>query len=179
MSEALAAGPVSTLATDALDQNVVSGDTAYHVDIWDDSGSALELIQTAPLAPTGRLLSVGFLPGGTLVYVGSNNDLTYWKYGDPQKMSKPLADYTGPIESAAFIQTKQGLLYASSSGDTIVVWTLDPNQQRPPGVNIVTQEKLNSVAISPDGKTLASGAVSGQIQFWNAETGQARGATTQ
>ena len=97
---------------------------------------------------TYAMLTAGALPGVNVIRAGSN-----WAY------------------TVAF--SPHGNLLASGNYDgTIRLWNAATGQQIGKTLNGHAGE-VNSVAFSPDGKTLASGVGSnGTIQLWNVATGQ-------
>jgi WD40 repeat protein len=169
-----AAGQVTTLDA-APGGNFVSGDTAYRVNLWN---ADLTLFGPAPVPPRGRLLHVGFFATDVeegLTYASSNNDLATWRWTANETV-QPLLGYEGPVDSATFAHRSEGLVYATSSGDTITIWAAEPQQQLPPGLNLHAPASVTSVDFSPKGQTVASGYGDGQVQLWDANTGAAQGA---
>lgn len=170
-----APGQVTTLDT-AASGFFVSGDTSYRVNLW--NGADLTLFRPAPVPPRGRLLRVGFFATDTeegLTYASSNNDLATWRWTTDETF-QPLLGYEGPIDSAAFAHRSDGLVYATSSGDTITVWAAEAEQRLPPGINVFAPTSVTSIDFGLNGQIVASGYADGQVQLWDAKTGAAQSA---
>jgi WD40 repeat protein len=167
-------GQVTTLDTSAGGY-FVSGDTAYQVNLWKDD---LTLFGPASVPPRGRLLRAGFFATDEaegLTYASANNDLATWRWATNETL-QPLLGYEGPIDSAAFAHRPEGLVYATSSGDTITIWAAEVEKQLPPGLNLVAPASVTSVDFSPNGQTVAAGYSDGQVQLWDAKAGAVQGA---
>jgi WD40 repeat protein len=110
-----------------------------------------------------------------LTYASANNDLATWRWATNETL-QPLLGYEGPIDSAAFAHRPEGLVYATSSGDTITIWAAEVEKQLPPGLNLIAPAEVTSVDFSPKGHTVASGYSNGQVQLWDTQAGAVQGA---
>lgn len=154
-----------------------AGDTAYRVTLWTDG---LTLFGPAPVPPRGRLLRVGFFATETadgLTYASANNDLVTWRWTTGET-AQPLLGFEGPVDSAAFAHRPEGLVYATSTGETITLWAATEAEQLPPGLNLFAPEPVTSVDYSPDGQWVAAGDRAGQVRLWAAQSGAEQRALT-
>jgi hypothetical protein len=148
LNEKQAAGEVMTLAV-SDGGFLVSGDANLGVELWD--GSDLNRIQSAPVTPGGQSLLVGFnadeFGNTSLIYVDNENSLVDWQW-EQNHINLPLLGYKGPIDSAAFTRSPGGLEYASSLGDTILVWATQAERQLPPDLSSASQDPAQARALA-------------------------------
>ena len=152
-------------------KNTFSGDPEY-IKMTEISDGVPKLVDYA----TKRAESIEFSPDGRILAVSSNGEIRLWD-----------------IDSGAHKVTlrEQGLLYRlmfSPDGRTLVaksypsqteiavyLWDIDPTDIRKSELRcLLSGHKVgvNSIAFSPDGKSLASGHRHKNIRLWDLETGR-------
>ena len=148
LNEKQAAGEVTTLAV-SDGGFLVSGDTTIGVELWD--GSDLNRIQSAPVTPGGQPLLVGFnsdeFGNTSLIYADNENHLADWQW-ELNQISLPLLGYEGPVDSAAFTRSLDGLEYAASLGDAILVWAAQSARQLQPDLDSAAQDPAQARALA-------------------------------
>ncbi|MGD9644979.1 MAG: c-type cytochrome domain-containing protein [Pirellulales bacterium] len=83
--------------------------------------------------------------------------------------AKPGIAQRDLVQSLAF--SPDGYTLASGDYRTVRLWRRPTDVQR---LQLAADQPITSLATSTDGKQIATGLASGQIQLWNAETGEAR-----
>jgi WD40 repeat protein len=137
--------------------------------LWD----VADLAHTYPAGPpltggTGAADSVAFSPDGRVLAVGSEDGtIRLWDVTDPAHPSllgPPLTAGSGAVDSVAF--SRDGMLASGDHDGTLRTWYVaDPARPRPLarfGVGV----PIESVAFSPDSRTLVS-ASNAFIDMWN------------
>jgi WD40 repeat protein len=111
---------------------------------------------------TGTVYSLAFAPDGNFVASGSGDrTIRIWNPSSGQSMAT-LAGHGDLVTSIAFVHT--GVLVSGSYDNTIKIWNLSSRQ----AIATLTEHSrdVNTVAISPDGKTLVSGSDDQTIRLW-------------
>ncbi|MYB02583.1 WD40 repeat domain-containing protein [Candidatus Poribacteria bacterium] len=140
------------------------------------------------------LMGLGFSPDGTkLASTGTKGDV-FFAAGFGHSVYTPNTDHviritdvrtgreltktSGHGRNLAF--SSDGKTVAFENGVSIHLWdtetgkTLDVSHVDPTNETDATSENvINALAFSPDGKRLASGTFGGDVQIWNSETGDA------
>jgi WD40 repeat protein len=157
---------------------LASGSWDGTIKIWNTSTG--QLIRTLS-GDSINVSSVAFSPDGkTLASGGQDKTIKIWNTSTGQ-LVRTLSGHSDQVNSVAF--SPDGKILASGSQDkTIKIWNLSTGQvvrtlsgvdRRIEGVDRRIEEGVNSVAISPDGKILASsGNWDKTIRIWNLSTGQ-------
>jgi WD40 repeat protein len=150
------------------------------------NGETILLWDMETRKPIGEPLSsaatiVAFSPNGeVLASNGGDNAIILWDLKTRKPMGEPLSGHKSWITSVAF--SSDGKMLASGSCEIspttlqcsqgeIILWNMATHQ--PIGQPFKGHSVgVNSVAFSPDGKTLASGSNDKTIILWNVETHQ-------
>lgn len=156
--------------------NLISGSEDGFLFIWDltasklartlqdknQSGQFLSSINTATLSEDGN----------TLVS-SDDNSIKIWDYetGKIERTIKDSEKFQKGIKSLAI--SKDGKILAGATSDLLIVWNLDTGAE----TNIDFKNTLDyqpknitSIALTPNGKTLATGFPNGKIALWDIET---------
>lgn len=158
---------------------LISGDRRGNVSLWDTvSGKRKHNL----LGNTEQVLEVVFSPDGKTVAIASlDNDIHAWDVETGQPKHK-YSGHTNRVYTIAF--SHDGSNFASAGTDgTIRFWDPETGQLKKtipvpetglPNKTIPGQEKwIDSIAFSPDGKTLLSSSnYSESIRLWNVISGE-------
>ena len=138
--------------------------------------------------PQSTAYAVLISPDGQLLISAGNDRNIKVRSLHTGKLLRTLSGHAGSISALAV--SSEGLLASGSWDRTIKVWNLNTsnhaNVPLPPRISPVSRNvgsgllctlagheaKVNSVAISPDGHTLASASEDCTIKLWNFQTGK-------
>jgi len=182
-------GRTTALAFSPQDLWIAAGQVDGSVDLWAIDGTrSAPTCRLGPLPDTQKLgraiSSLVFTPDGSLLAVGTRNNSgrtcanAFETAGrsPPQDPVQPvehtsLVGLPGSLfELAAFDQT--GQLLAVATGTALGVWKVDTGA--PQWLKHSLPSLIVSLAISPDGKMLATGLLNGGISLWEAGSGKER-----
>jgi WD40 repeat protein len=162
---------------------------AYRIQSAQDAASRLLNTENTPLsapitAGTGSVHSVAFSPTGrTLASVGADGAIRLWDIANPARprlLGLILTGGGGSISSVAFSPDRRTLASGSLDG-TVRLWDIaDPAHARllspiltgsssaiTSGSETIWSSMIDSVAFSPNGRTLASGSLDGTVVLWD------------
>ena len=159
-------GAILAMAFGPGGRTLASGSDNGTIRLWN-------LPQTVLPGSTAAINSVAFGPGGrTLASGGSDGTVRLWDAADPARprLVGILTSGTAAINSVAFGPGGRALASGSSDG-TVRLWDVaDPARSRSVGRLLTGPGAVSagSVAISPDGRTLASGGdYGGTPRLWD------------
>jgi WD40 repeat protein len=166
---------------------IVSGSDDQTIRVWDImTGEALD----APCRLSNRVVSVAISPDGKRIVslAGSRGDEDYdqiicvhvWNTVTGWALDILLQGHTGSLQSTTHISPDGKRILAVSGQYTIekmiYVWDAVTGQSLGPPLQRHTLDYLHAaLAISLDGKHIASESSSGNIRIWDAESGEAVG----
>ena len=153
------------------------GDGTSLASIGEDDTLRLWGMKRAPRAAmlTGHTMTIWDLDispdGSTLVSASKDGSLRLWSV-DGAKAPRILTQQVGAFTTVAFSPDGARVVTAGAMGDngrSMIVWDVASGN---PLRTIEAEPSLFSVAISPDGRTLASRAMAGTTQLWDADSGR-------
>jgi len=114
--------------------------------------------------------AVAFSPDGSLGWsVGADRKLRSWKPSGEGKTEKAYDGHTDEILKLV-VHTKTAVAVTASADKTVRLWDLTKKQ--PLHALAGLNDFAFSVAVSPDGATIAAGSFDGDVQLWNAKDGK-------
>ena len=154
-------GAIWSVAISPNGQLLASGSQDTTLKIWNlHTGELLHNLK----GYSGTVYRIAISPDGqTIVSGNSDGTIKIWNL-ETGELLHTLGEHSHFINSLAV--SPDGQTIATGSGDnTIKVWNLQAGQ-----LHYTLSEPVNSLAINPNGKILASG--DGTIKIWNLETGE-------
>ncbi|HUQ32201.1 MAG TPA: TIR domain-containing protein [Pyrinomonadaceae bacterium] len=174
--------------------------TGSEVYLWDTTTRLLlGQLKGAP----DEVTSLAYSPDGTILAAGScakpednkckQGEIRLWNTATRQLVSQPLTGHSDTVKMLIF--SSDGKTLVSSEGQNIILWNIETRQRLgeiAPGHLYDSENSfslpVNSIALSPDGKTLASGGcgkrgqrlttvadtydtcIEGEIRLWDVST---------
>lgn len=158
-------GEVNSVAFSPDGRTILSGSNDETLRLWDASTS--RAIRTFT-GHTKKVSAVAFSPDGTAVLSGSwDKSLKLWDVATG-RLVRTFAGHANGGRVAVSARDHVALL--RSSGSTLKLWDVATGQE------IRTFRghlgRVNSIAFSPDGRTVLSGGADSTLKLWDAATGQ-------
>lgn len=168
-------GAVESLSFSPDGHVLATGGADDAVRLWNITDPTHPAAIGQPLDLKGIVWSVAFSPDGRTLAaaVGVTNTgpgLWLWNVSDPAKPKLSSRSEVGPAYSVAFSRDGHMLAVAVGLGDYgFQLWNVQdatrPKALSPPLA--VHTNRVNSLAFSPDGKTLATGSADSTVRLWN------------
>lgn len=157
-------GAINSVAFSPDGQTLVSGSSDHTIKLWHvASGRELRTLTGHPDAVN----SVAFSPNGRTLASGSSTAgvIKFWDVASGKKL-RPLNN--PEVLSLAF--SRDGRILASAGYNLINLWDLASGKK----LQTISAKNLFpiSVALSPDGRTLASGGGLGNVELWDVASGK-------
>lgn len=146
------------------DQTIASTGYDRTIRIWDLEGNTRKIIDVGSVtkAPEGTMISsVTFSPDGQKIAAASTDKtVTIWNVSDGALLHT-LNGHGDKVLEARFIP-HHDLLASVDPAGLIIIRNLDGVEQR----RIATESTVFSIAVTPDGNTIATGGSLGWIKLW-------------
>jgi WD40 repeat protein len=134
------------------------------VRLWDAAAGAM--LHSPFTEHNGRVLSVAFSPDGQILATGgADRKIMLYDVRSGSPIGEPLIGHDNWVRDLRF-DAAGDALYSSATGGSLLRWDLT---RRQPFVGHT--DRARSVAISPDGRILATGGFDRRIFLWDAHTG--------
>jgi WD40 repeat protein len=128
-----------------------------------ERGATTQAAQIA-LSPDGHTIAYGGQNWSSFYY-----DVVLWDLTSHQSVGDFSVE-SGNVAALAFSPVDNTVLAAAGIG--IKIWNTTTETALPRGqMNLDWSNQTTALAFSPDGKTLVSGDISGQVRLWDAHTG--------
>ena len=152
---------------------VLSGSTDSTVRLWDiETGDEIQRF----IGHTSSIFDVDYAPNGQHIASSSNdNTLIIWDM-ETGEVLRQIRGHTAVVTSIAF--STDGAFLLSGSGDnTARLWDVIIEDEPKTFTNPLALSSPHSYTVllsmlSPDGDAIITGNASGEIQFWDIETGK-------
>ncbi|MGH1362675.1 MAG: PQQ-binding-like beta-propeller repeat protein [Calditrichia bacterium] len=154
-------GSVPTLALSPDNRLLAIAANSGQMLIWDIEENMIQ----STLSSNSNVTDLVFLPNGENLLVGTEKgELQKWSVNSGEKATSAIS-HAAKIRSIA---SNNGRIAVTSEDKTISLWTYDLQQvARLSGHH----RDVLSVAVSPDGETVATGAFDKSIRIWDAASG--------
>jgi WD40 repeat protein len=174
--------PVNSVAFAPDGHTLASGGVDGTVLLWDVSDRPQPSPLGQPLAgPSDTVSCLAFAPNGRTLASGSDDGtVTLWDVSDrarPHRLGRPLTGHGRPVDTVAFASDGHTLANGSDDG-TVTLWDvsdrLQPSRLGRPLTSLPltgSSGSVLSVALTPDGHTLASGSDDGIVTLWDVSDG--------
>jgi len=160
-------GNISSVAFSTDQRTLASGSWDKTVKLWDlqaPVGDSLTELQTIPCATL--VFSLALSPDGRLLAVGQGNGIALYDPATRKEVS-PFKRTPAPVPAVAFSADSRRLISAGASDKTIKIWDVAGEK---PLVVIRNYSAPNaSVAISPNGKLVASPGRDHAVKVWDVD----------
>lgn len=135
------------------------------VRLWDPASG--ELLHSPFTEHTGRVLSVAFSPDGRMLATGgADRRVLLYDVESKRRIGEPLIGHDNWVRDLRFTANGDAL-YSGATGGSLIRWDLTRHLSFTGHT-----DRVRALALSPDGRTLATSSFDRRILLWDADTGQ-------
>ena len=160
------------------DGKAIVGGVDNSVHIWNAQTGKHKML----LSEHKGLRCIAMSPDGMFIATGSEDTtIRLWDINTGQ-LTRTLKGHSHRIHSVIFTSNGQILISGSedntirlwnvTTGENIKTYTAHTDASGSHGGSPLSLEGVKSLALSPDGKTLASGSYDGEVRLWDTKTGE-------
>lgn len=157
---------VTSIAISADGQTLASASLDGTVKIWNiDSG---QLLRTLSDKKSGAVLSVAISPDRQTLAAGcEDKKIRIWNFTN-SKLLRTIGNWTiykhsGSVNSVALNFDRQFIASIGNLDDRIKIWNINTGRYID---YLAGAEGINTIALSPDGKSIAAGSQNTKIKIW-------------
>jgi WD40 repeat protein len=156
-----------TLASGTRDGTIIVWNLETQVPLGALLGTSVSGSDVGAESETATSWSIAFSPdGSTLISGNSNGEVAFWDVASRKWLGEPVKAHDNPVAGLAV--SPDGKVLASVGSGDLVLWNLASRQRI--GAPWPIGGTALSVAFSPNGETLASIDLDGQIQSWDVKS---------
>jgi WD40 repeat protein len=166
--------PVTAIAFSSRGATLAVGADDGTIEIWDVSARDATRLVTTLTGHREPVSALAFGPSSQLqVSASLAGPTVLWDLQRESRIAEPLQVQPSAVNAIAFGGAQDELLAIGERDGSIRVW--DAAARRFGPSSITTDGEVRSLAISRDGKLLASGSIYGRVSFWDGDSGKRLG----
>ena len=156
---------ISAVAYSADSSKIATASFDGSVRLWDVATG--ELLHPPFTEHEGRVLSVAFSPDGRMLATGgADHHILLYDLVTGEQIGEPLIGHDNWVRDLRFSATGDAL-YSGATGGSLIRWDMTRRK-----LFDGHTDRVRSLALSPEGHTLATSGFDARILLWDANTGQ-------